>query len=424
MRNNPFLAILIFSTILLVIDSYSWWGIRKIIVDYSSRTKKVIKWLFWGLPIFIIVGMSLMFSFQKNIPHDKLLSYFNVFSGSFVLFYVPKLVFIVFNIFDDIIFTIRKAITLRRSNNTVSENRGKLITRRKLLNQVGIIFAGVPFLSLFYGIMHGRFDFITRNINLNYPNLPEKFNGLKIVQISDFHVGTFLHHEDHVQEIVNIINQQNADLILFTGDFVNNLSTEIDPFSDILKSLKANIGKYAILGNHDYGEYVPWKSEDEKKQNVERIIQLQREIGFDVLLDESRQIQIEVEKIELVGIQNWGLPPFPQYGDLKKALSESSPDSFKILMSHDPTHWDAQVLEKTDIDLTLSGHTHGAQFGIEIPGFRWSPVTLRYKRWGGLYEEGNQKLYINTGLGSIGYPGRVGMPPEITVLTLNNNKVI
>ena len=419
MRNNPVLTILIFSAILFIIDSYSWWGIRKIIVDYSKRFKNVIKWLFWGLPVIIIVGTSLLFAFQHHVPHNKLLSYFNVFSGAFVLFYVPKLVFIIFNIFDDIIFSIRKTISLKKNQKDESESKGKKITRRKLLNQVGIIFAGVPFLSLFYGIMHGRFDFTIRRHNLNYSNLPAKFDGLKIVQISDFHLGAFMHHEDQVQEIVQLINHKNADLLLFTGDLVNNLSTEIDPFFDILKSLKARVGKYAILGNHDYGEYVPWKSEEEKKKNVSRIIQLEKEIGFDVLLDESRQIQIEEETIELLGIQNWGLPPFPQYGDLEKALSNTSSDSFKILMSHDPTHWDAQVLENTKIDLTLSGHTHGAQFGIEIPGFRWSPVRIRYKRWGGLYEEGNQKLYINTGLGSIGYPGRVGMPPEITVFELN-----
>ena len=421
MRNNPVLATIIFSIILLIIDSYSWWGIRKIIVDYSKKTKKRIKILFWGLPIFIIIGTSLLFSFQHQIPHDKILSFFNIISGAFVLFYVPKLVFVDFNIIDDIYFAIRKAIALKMKSKTNPENRGKLITRRKLLTQVGIIFAGVPFVSLFYGIIHGRFDFTTRSLTLNYPNLPAKFNGLKIVQISDFHIGTFLHYKSRVQEIIDLINDENADLILFTGDLVNNVSEEIDPFYNALKSLKAKVGKYAILGNHDYGEYVPWKSEQEKQENIKNVIKKEKEIGFDLLLDESRKIQIEDEFIELVGIENWGLPPFPQYGDLKKAMTETSDDSFKILMSHDPTHWDAQVLQKTDIDLTLSGHTHGAQFGIEIPGFRWSPATVRYKRWGGLYLEGNQKLYINTGLGSIGYPGRVGMPPEITVLTLNKN---
>ncbi len=178
--------------------------------------------------------------------------------------------------------------------------------------------------------------------------------------------------------------------------------------------------KYKILGNHDYGEYVPWKTEQEKQANLQRLIKLQRDIGFDLLLDESRRIKISDEEIELIGIQNWGLPPFPQYGDLNKAMKNVEKKCFKILMSHDPTHWDSQVKEKTDIDLMLAGHTHGAQFGIEIPGWRWSPVTMRYKQWGGLYTGGKQLLYVNTGLGSIGYPGRVGMPPEITVFKLRN----
>lgn len=165
---------------------------------------------------------------------------------------------------------------------------------------------------------------------------------------------------------------------------------------------------------------MPWKTDKEKQANLQRLIKLQRDIGFDLLLDESRRIKISDEEIELIGIQNWGLPPFPQYGDLNKAMKNVEKKCFKILMSHDPTHWDSQVKEKTDIDLMLAGHTHGAQFGIEIPGWRWSPVTMRYKQWGGLYTGGKQLLYVNTGLGSIGYPGRVGMPPEITVFKLRN----
>jgi len=253
-----------------------------------------------------------------------------------------------------------------------------------------------------------------------YPNLPDRFNGLKIVQISDFHIGTFLHNLDQVEAVVEIINEQKPDLLLFTGDFINNLSTEVDPFVDILSRLQAKIGKYSILGNHDYGEYVRWNSEEEKQDNINRLIQLEKDVGFDLLLDESRQIKIDNQKIELIGIENWGLPPFPQYGDLNKAMENVDEDTFKILMSHDPTHWDAQVVGKTNIDLMLTGHTHGAQFGIEIPGWRWSPATVRYEQWGGLYKKGKQKLYINTGLGSIGYPGRVGMPPEITVFELQN----
>jgi predicted MPP superfamily phosphohydrolase len=283
---------------------------------------------------------------------------------------------------------------------------------------VGIVFAGMPILPLTYGIAFGRFDFTTRRVRMNFPRLPAVFNGLKVIQISDFHIGTFVHHLAQVQYLVDRINDERPDLLLFTGDFVNNISEEMDPFLDVLNTLQAGIGKYSILGNHDYGEYVRWKTEQDKKDNLSRLIRLQKDIGFDLLLDESRKIKVSDRYVELIGIQNWGLPPFPQYGDLNKALKDVDEHAFKILMSHDPTHWDAQVREKTDIDLMLAGHTHGAQFGIEIPGWRWSPVTMRYRQWGGLYTEGKQSLYVNTGLGSIGYPGRVGMPPEITVFEL------
>jgi predicted MPP superfamily phosphohydrolase len=238
---------------------------------------------------------------------------------------------------------------------------------------------------------------------------------------SDFHIGSFVGHPEEVEEAVAVINEQHADLLVFTGDFVNNVSSEMDPFLPALRKLKATVGKYSILGNHDYGDYVPWKSPEAKQKNLQRLVSVQEDLGFKVLLNDAQTLDLAGENLDLVGVENWGLRPFPQYGDLKKALSHAQHDSFKILMSHDPTHWDEQVLGYTDIDLTLCGHTHGAQFGIEIPGWRWSPVSMRYKRWGGLYEEGNQKLYVNTGLGFIGFPGRVGMPPEITVFQLKRS---
>ncbi len=419
MRSNPVLTVTIFTLITLAIDAYVWWGISKIIPEYSQRFKRIIKWLYWIVPVLIIAGLILVLAIQHHIPGDKMLSYFHAVSGAFVLFYVPKLVFVIFNIFDDIIFQIRKGITLLVRKKASSSEQVTSVSRRKFLNQAGVVFAAVPFVSLFYGIKIGRFDFSLREISLNFTRLPDRFDGIKIVQISDFHIGTFLHYKDRVREVVDLVNEQNADLVVFTGDLVNNLSIELDPFMDILRGLRAGMGKYSILGNHDYGEYVPWKSEKEKQDNLERLVGLEREAEFDLLLDESRQIERDGQVIELIGIENWGLPPIPQYGDLEKAMQDTDPQNFKILLSHDPTHWDAQVVDKTDIDLMLAGHTHGAQFGIEIPGWRWSPATVRYKQWGGLYSEGMQQLYINTGLGSIGYPGRVGMPPEITVFTLN-----
>ncbi len=420
MRNNPVLAFFIISAIILAIDAYSYWGIKKIAGDFRQLIKRIIFYLYWIVPVGLILGMIILYILREHIPGNQISYYSYFLSGTFVVFYIPKLVFVIFNIFDDIIYQIRKFVTLWQKKTTQSVSQGKSITRRKLLNQVGLVFAGVPFLTLIYGVAYGRFDFTRRMVNLTFPNLPLSFNGFKIVQISDFHIGTFLNHPEQVQEIVRRINQENPDLILFTGDMVNNLSTEVDPFFDDLKLLRAKIGKYSILGNHDYGEYYPWKNQKDKEDNIERLIKIQGELGLDLLLDESRKIQIGENVIELIGIQNWGLPPFPQYGDLNKAMQNVDKEAFKILMSHDPTHWDAQVRDKTNIDLMLSGHTHGAQFGIEIPGWRWSPATVRYKQWGGLYTEGNQNLYINIGLGSIGYPGRVGMPPEITVFELRN----
>jgi predicted MPP superfamily phosphohydrolase len=420
MRGNPLVAILVFSAITLVIDFYVWWGITKIISDMRSRYKNIIAVLYWIVPVLILVGFAAVLTYRDNIPPDKTLSYFHLISGSFFIFYIPKLIFIIFNLFDDIIFQIRKFITLRRQKLTNPYQSGKKITRRKLLTQVGIVFAGLPLLPLVYGIAHGRFDFTKRYVQLRFPNLPDAFNGIKIVQLSDFHIGTFIHDRDKIETLVEMVNSEEPDLLLFTGDFINNYATEVDSFVDILKKFEAKLGKYSILGNHDYGEYVRWKTEADKMKNFQRLIQRQKEIGFDLLQDESRKISVSDQEIELIGIENWGLPPFPQYGDLRKAMANVEKNAFKILMSHDPTHWDAQVRGKTDIDLMLSGHTHGAQFGIEIPGWRWSPVTMRYKQWGGLYTEGEQSLYVNTGLGSIGYPGRVGMPPEITIFELRN----
>jgi len=317
MRNNPVLGLIIFTVILLIIDFYSYWGISKIIKDLSQRTRKIIRIVFWIVPCLIILGVILIFSLRSSIPPAQFINYFYFISGPFVLFYVPKLIFIIFNFFDDIIFLIRKFIfhTVQKADSQTE----KKLTRRKFLNQVGIAFAGVPFISLFYGITLGRFNFTVRKFELKYPNLPEKFNGFKIVQISDFHIGSFLGYNDAVKESVDLINEQKADLLLFTGDFVNNVSTELDPFINILESLKAKTGKYSVLGNHDYGDYVQWGSTQEKEKNLERLVQIQKDLGFDLLLNESREIRLEDQKIELLGVENWGLPPFPQYGDLNKA---------------------------------------------------------------------------------------------------------
>lgn len=419
MRNNPVLAILIFTSIIAFIDIYSYTGITRIGSKLSNLVLKAIKIFHWIIPAVLITGLLIIMIFRNSVDAADQIRVFHFFSGYFLLFYIPKLVFIFFKFIEDIIRLTAKLGAKKITNNEPVNSKLNKISRAQFLSRVGIITAGIPFASIIYGIGIGRFDFTVRNVPLKFANLPDAFNGIKLVQISDFHIGSFLNHPEKVEEAIELINAQNADLLVFTGDMVNNVSSELERFSGIMKRLKARYGMYSVLGNHDYGEYVPWENESARNDNMRKLVEIQDQIGFKLLLNSSDRITIGEEKIALVGVENWGLPPFPQYGDLKKALENINEDEFKILLSHDPTHWDEQVLGKTNVDLTLSGHTHGAQFGIEIPGWRWSPVNIRYKRWGGLYEENEQKLYVNTGIGFIGFPGRVGMPPEITVFELN-----
>lgn len=420
MRGNPVVALLIFGFVILLIDFYTFKGLKKIEINFSWRTKRTLNTIFWIIPIIVISAILFLFLFRETSDPAYAMVYVHFFSGFFLLMYIPKLVFILFNIIDDIWHS-AKLTALKVKQSRTIRLESKKITRNQFITRVGVIIAGLPFLSIIYGIVWGRFNFIIRKSNISFNNLPKSFDGFRIVQISDFHLGSFLNYSEKVEEIVKLINKQKADIILFTGDFVNNVSEEVDEFVPILSRLKAQLGVYSILGNHDYGEYVQWNSQKEKDANLKRLIELQKKMGFNVLLNTNEKISIGENFISLIGVENWGLPPFPQYGDLSKATEGVEEESFKILMTHDPTHWDAQVVGKTNIDLTLSGHTHGAQFGVEIPGWRWSPVDLRYKQWGGIYKNGKQALNVNTGIGFIGFPGRIGMPPEVGLITLRRS---
>ena len=425
MRSNPIVFFLIVTLIIGLLDTYIYYGIKKVVRDLNPKLVIGVKIAFWLVTIIAVTGIGAIMLLRSYLPTDSATGWFHFVSGFFMLFYVPKLIFLVFNILDDLIFGIRYLWNKIKHKPQISSN-APTITRRKFLNTTGIIFAAIPFASLFYGIVKGKFDFTVRNIKIGFDNLPQSFSGIKILQISDFHLGSFVNNREEVEEAVKLVNEQNADYVVFTGDIVNNVSAEAESFKDLLKNIKSKRGKFSVLGNHDYGDYVRWNSPAEKAQNLDKLKSIQREAGFDLLLDENRSIVIDDDKIEIVGVENWGLRPFPQYGNLEKALNGTQSDTFKILLSHDPTHWDAQVRD-TDINLTLSGHTHGAQFGVEIPGWRWSPANLRYEQWGGLYNKTNkngkkQYIYVNTGIGFIGFPGRIGMPPEITVFELYNNK--
>jgi predicted MPP superfamily phosphohydrolase len=297
--------------------------------------------------------------------------------------------------------------------------------RRRFLSLIALGIASLPFGALLYGMYRGKYRFKVLNYDLEFKDLPKEFHNYTITQISDIHSGSF-DNRKKIEYGVSLINEQQSDVILFTGDMVNNKTSEMKPWAALFATLEAPDGKYSILGNHDYGDYIVWDTEEEKAQNLKELKELQREMGFTLLLNENRYLKKGADKIALIGVENWGRGGFKKAGDLKKAAQGIAPADFKILLSHDPSHWEDVVI-KDDLHyhLTLSGHTHGMQFGIEIPGWiKWSPVKWRYKYWAGIYEELGQFINVNRGFGFLGYPGRVGIWPEITVIRLRKTGML
>jgi predicted MPP superfamily phosphohydrolase len=294
--------------------------------------------------------------------------------------------------------------------------------RRVLISKIALGLAALPFTSLLYGMYRGKYNYKVLAYELEYEDLPEAFDGFTITQISDIHSGSF-DNPEKVAYGIDLINQQQSDLVLFTGDLVNNKAAEIKPWIRYFSKISAPYGIYSVLGNHDYGDYTRWETEELKSKNLESLFQSQKEMGWKLLLNEADFIEKKGARLAIVGVENWG-NGFKQAGDLDRALAKVEEKDFKILLSHDPSHWEAKVLPHPyKVHLTLSGHTHGMQFGIEIPGWiKWSPVKWRYKQWAGIYEASNQKLNVNRGFGYLAYPGRVGMWPEISVITLKRTK--
>ena len=295
-------------------------------------------------------------------------------------------------------------------------------SRRRFLSLLATGLAAIPFFSMLYGITKGKYQYTVSKLKLTFPDLPAAFDGFKIVQISDIHAGSFDDAEE-VAKGAELINEQNPDLVVFTGDMVNSDKNEVDGFINIFAGIKAAYGKFAVLGNHDYYG-VPEEEEGASEQDIveywEDFFSKYEQMGFQMLNNITRFIEKDGEKFALTGVENWGAGRwFPKKGDLDKALTDVTDDDFCVLLSHDPSHWDEKVIPHSKkVNLTLSGHTHGMQFGIKMPGFKWSPVQYRYPRWAGLYEEAQQYLYVNTGFGFLAFPGRVGMWPEITVIEL------
>lgn len=397
----------IFILFLFLVDLYAFQAFRA-----AFRDTNLPRILYWSFSVLVWVLIVYAFtSFDRSAGFNPTFMYL---MALMLLSLVPKLLVVVVMLVEDIVRFVTGTVQALSSNH----NGGFLPGRRAFISQVALIIAAIPFIGIIHGVIRGRYNFRVIRKTLEFADLPDDFDGLTITQISDIHSGSF-DHPKKIQYAVDLVNEQQSELLLFTGDLVNNKAGEMEPWVEMFSQLNAPMGMYSILGNHDYGDYVNWESQEAKQQNMLHLYNIHERIGFKLLRNENVKLEKGSSKIDLVGIENWGVG-FAQHGDLSKATSNLAKDSFKILMSHDPSHFDAEVkgFDKK-INLTLSGHTHGMQFGIEIPGFvKWSPVSLRYPKWAGLYETAGRKLYVNRGFGFLAFPGRVGIWPEITVFTL------
>lgn len=409
--------ILITTLIWILIDLYCFQAFKTVTNSSSSTTKSITIWTYWLFDILLIATIIISFSlglYSKG-PTSNLSWQF----GLMILSLAPKLILLPFLLIEDITRLISVLINWISSLTMSKETALSIFTgRRKFISQIGIGLAAIPFIGIIYGITKGKHEYRVHKVKLAFKDLPDAFHGFTITQLSDIHSGSFTDQEA-VQKGVDIANAQKSDLFVFTGDLVNTDSSEMDNWIDVFSQLKAPHGQFSILGNHDYGDYRKWDSEEEKNKNFERLLKVHEEIGFQLLLNENVKIQKGDQSISLVGVENWGKRGFHQYGDLDKALGDIGQKDFTVLLSHDPSHWEAKTLPHDNhIHLTLSGHTHGMQFGIEIPGFKWSPIKYIYPQWAGAYEKKDKYIYVNRGFGFLGFPGRVGILPEITVIEL------
>lgn len=409
-----FLVFILIFLLIVGVEFYFYQAVKTVIRDYSSTKKQWINYVYWASAIFTI-SVALVSIF---IPPPEWNKFFRNYFASlaFILFFV-KIIGVVFLLIDDGIRLIR--FIWRYFFETGKQDAKEGISRLKFLSYISLSLAAIPFVSLIYGMFRGAFKYTVHKVSIKSSKIPRAFHGLKIVQVSDIHTGSFT-DTSALEKAFDIVMKQGADVIFFTGDLVNNRTEETAGFVPVYQKLKAPMGVYSILGNHDYGDYVQWDSPEAKQQNLEDLKKVHAESGWKLMMNEHVALEKKGEKIALLGIENWGGNlRFPKYGKMKEAHKGTEEYPFKILLSHDPSHWDKQVLkEYSDVDLTLSGHTHGMQFGVEIPGFKWSPVKYFYPNWAGLYQQGEQYLYVNRGLGFLGYPGRVGIWPEITVIEL------
>jgi len=400
MRGIPASFLIYFFVFVFVVELISYLGVRKLINLFQINIRRYITIIYLLFSLFATGLLFYSFSNTDLIRQSRNYSFF------FIVISVTIL-----NLFPKSFFALMTIIAFL-SRSIARHSFQLIVLAGSILISIGLIF------DISYAILEGRFDIHVVKQNLHLPDLPKQLDGLKIVQISDIHLGSYGKNPRAIKEAIKIIKDLHPDLLLFTGDFVNNFGEEIEGFESYLKQLSGSYGKFAIQGNHDYGDYFNWPDTLSKRQNLNLIKTDLINAGFTLLQNQSVKVSVKDTSISLIGVENWGHPPFPQYANLEVALKDVPENSFKILMSHDPAFWMAKVIKQSNISLTLSGHTHGGQFGIKIAGIEFSPIYFYEKNWGGLYQSGNQLLYVNRGFGTVGFPGRIDMSPEITLLTL------
>jgi predicted MPP superfamily phosphohydrolase len=414
MRNSGFRWVV--AILMLILDFYVFQAVMLVSQDASSTIRTFVYLSYWTFSIAAIIMLLLL----PYISYEKwpraVRSY--VFATIVGLFFA-KIIAVLFFLVDDIRRAIQWASSKLFFQHThAGSTADQQISRSMLLSWIGLLSGGGLFSTLVYGFSN-KYKYDVRRLQLHFDNLPSAFKGLKIIQISDIHSGSFT-NKKAVEKGVQLLMQESPDLVLFTGDLVNERAVEMEDYVDVFNKIKAPLGVYSTLGNHDYGDYVRWDAREDKIANLDQLKNIHEQLGWRLLMNDHVVLEKNGQQICVLGIENWSAKgSFPKYGRLSQAYVGTERYPFKILMSHDPSHWEAEVIPKyPDMDLMLAGHTHGMQFGLEVPGFKWSPVQYVYKQWAGLYEHGRQKLYVNRGFGFIGYPGRVGILPEITLIEL------
>ena len=413
MGRLPFLIAACF--LLVAFDIYCFKAIVSVFKNWKPRTKKLFKTLYWSYSILLIIGVF------AGIYLNLFLSLRAIVLVAFFLTVACKATMLPFLLIDDLRRGFIKIFRFTKKKTSEPISNQNPIPRSEFLVKAGLVAAAVPLTSLSWGIVSGAYDYQVRKVDLILPNLPKAFDGIRMAQISDIHSGSF-YNKVAVKGGIEMLLGEKPDFIFFTGDLVNNLTNEVRDYIDIFSKVKAPLGVYSTLGNHDYGDYHFGKeSSPAKVKNLKDMIEVHKVMGFDLLMNENRRLKVDGEELGILGVENWGMGRFPKYGKMELAVKNTDDLPVKLLLSHDPSHWRGEVLQKyPQIDAMFSGHTHGMQFGVRFKEFQWSPVQYIYKEWAGLYQEQQQQLYVNVGYGFLGYPGRVGILPEITVFTLKS----